>query len=945
MQVRLLGPVDVVANGTTHQVSGTRRKALLAALALSARRVVSTDRLIDIIWGDDAPAKAVNSLQSHVSYLRGVLGDRSAIRGHPPGYVLDLDGEATDADTAQRLIDEGLRSADPACRMDKLRAAVALWRGPALSDLAGLPWFDEQAQRLRQLLLRARQALVECRLALGEHDQVIVQLEALCREYPLHEQLHGLLMLALYRAGRQADALAAYRDLRRGLNDELGIDPGRALRDLELAILRQDAVLDSRVAATGIGPVPVRPAVPRQLPPAVASLAGRRSELARLDGLLAGANGGGPPKPVVIAALAGTAGVGKTALAVYWARQVADRFPDGQLYVDLRGFDPGGSVLDPSDAVRLFLDAFGVPAERIPARLDAQTALYRSLLAGRRVLVVLDNARDVEQVRPLLPGGPGCFAVVTSRNQLTGLVAGEGAHPLSLDLLTPDEARDLLSLRLNGRRVESDPAATDVVIARCAGLPLALSIFAARAATYPSFPLAALAAELRDAAGALQALGSEDAATDVRAVFSWSYRTLSPDAARLFDLLGLHPGPDVSAAAAASLAGVPARRVRALLGELTRAHLLTERVPGRYTFHDLLRAYASELAQQCEGPADRRAATHRMLDHYLHTAHAAALMQFPHREPLDLAPPQPGVVPEPITGKDGALAWYAAEYRVLLASIERAAAERFDAHPWQLAWALRNYLSWQGRFDVQVAIERTAFEAARRVGDTGGQARALAGLGLGLSRSGRLDDADAHLRQALALFTELGDLTRQAFTHWGLAGVASARSRPADALAHNRQSLDLYRRAGNEDGQAVALNGIGRSHALLRDYGKALTFCRQSLVMHEKLGDLDGQAAAWDSLGDAHFGLADYPRAIDCYGHAIDLYRHRGVRHWEAQSAVRLGDAHDAAGNRDAARAAWQRAVDIFDELDHPDAEQVRDKLGSENHTSRGLASRPVTLT
>jgi hypothetical protein len=391
---------------------------------------------------------------------------------------------------------------------------------------------------------------------------------------------------------------------------------------------------------------------------------------------------------VVISALSGTAGVGKTTLAVHWAHRVSARFPGGQLYVNLQGFDPGGAALEPGEAVRGFLEALGVPVARIPADLPAQTGLYRSLLAGQRVLVVLDNARDVEQVRPLLPGSPGCLAIVTSRNHLTGLVATEGAYPLTLDLLPTADACDLLTRRLGSGRVASEPAAVDEIIAGCARLPLALTIAAARAATSPDFPLAVFATELHEATRVLDPFHGGDLATDVRAVFSWSYRALSAGAARLFRLLGLHPGPDIGLAAGASLAALQPAEARALLAELTRAHLLAEHAPGRYAFHDLLRSYAAEQAQARESQQERDAAVHRILDHYLHTAHRTAMLIEPHFDPLSLVPAQPGVVLGAAGTAEDAMAWLTAEHAALLAAVLLAADAGHGRHAWQLAWAV-----------------------------------------------------------------------------------------------------------------------------------------------------------------------------------------------------------------------------------------------------------------
>jgi DNA-binding SARP family transcriptional activator/Flp pilus assembly protein TadD len=933
LRVRLLGPVDVLVDGTARPLQGRRRTAVLAALALEPGTVVSSDRLVDRVWGEGAPPTAATTLQSHVSHLRRVLGDKTAIAARPPGYVLDAGDGATDVQAAERLIHQAVESPDPGRRLEQLRAAVALWRGRPLSDLAGLAWFDDQAHRLDQLLAQARHALVDTRLALGQHLQLIPELEDLCRQHPLHEPTHGQLMLALYRAGRQGDALAAYQRLRRTLDEELGVSPSQPLRELETAILRQDPALDlAPPPAPSPAPVLVASdAVPAQLPLAVAAFTGRGRELARLDHLLgaAGGNGAGPRRPaaVVISAISGTAGIGKTALAVHWAHRVAAHFPDGQLYVNLRGFDPSGSVLDPAEAVRGFLDALGVPVQRVPAGLDAQAALYRSLLADRRVLVVLDNARDVEQVRPLLPGAPGCLVVVTSRNRLTGLVAGEGAHALTLDLLPTAEARDLVARRLGAGRAAAEPDAVDEIVARCARLPLALAIACARAATRPRFPLAALAAELRDSTRRLDALDGGDPATDVRAVFSWSYEALSGDAARLFRLLGLHPGPDVTAAAAASLAGVPLRRARTLLAELSGARLLTEHTPDRYAFHDLLRDYAVEQAHVHDGAGVRRAAVRRMLDHYLHTAHGAALLLRPHWDPVALAPPAPGVATERLAGHDDALAWFTAEHAVLLAAVEQAAAAGLAAHAWRLAWAVTPFLLRRGYWAEQATAQRTALAATRDADDRIGQAYALQGLGLGESQSGHGDEAGAHFREALRLYTDLDDLNGQAHALMCLAIVAELQGRPEVMLDHALQALDLFCATGNRFWQANALNGVGFACAQLGDYRQALTDCTRALRLVRELGDREGEAGTWDSLGYVYRGLGDHAQAARCYQQAIDLSRVLGDRYFEADSLVNLGDTHHAAGDHDQARRAWRRALVILDELDHPDADPLRAKL------------------
>ena len=929
---------------------GARRGAVLAVLALHCGEVVSTGRLVDVVWGDNAPPTVVNTLQAHVSYLRGVLGSKAAINARRPGYVLDLGADSTDVQLAERLLRQGTQSADPVQGARLLEAALALWRGRPLADLAGLPWLEEQAERLDLLGVQVKLALSEARLAGGEHLALVPDLEQLAAERPLDEQVHAQLMLALYRSGRPADALAAYRRLRMTLDEELGIDPGHELRDLEAAILRQDPGLDAPRSAAAPTLTSPRIPVPAQLPSALSVFAGRDAELASLDTLLPMADeaGSAGPDGLVIAALSGTAGVGKTTLAVNWAHRVSARFPDGQLYVNLKGFDPVGEALDPDEAVRGFLEALGLPVTRIPADLPGRAGLYRSLLAGKRVLVLLDNARDVEQVRPLLPGSPGCLALVTSRNHLTGLVATEGAHPLTLDLLPAADARDLLIRRLGAGRVASEPAAVDDIIAGCARLPLALTIAAARAATNPGFPLAAFATELREATRALDPFDGGDRAADVRTVFSWSYRALGPAAARAFRLLGLHPGPDIDLAAAASLAAIAHDHARALLAGLTRAHLLAEQSPGRYAFHDLLRAYAAEQAQAHDSRQDRDAAVHRLLDHYLHTARNAVSLIEPYFEPPAVMPTQPGVSPgEPGTA-DEAMSWFQAEHAVLLAAIQLAANAGHDRHAWRLAWMASPSFIRRGSWADNARAQDAALAAARRAGDAAGEAHALLGLALGHARSGRFHDAYPHFQHALRQFDAIGDRVGQARIHDSLAWLSEREQRPADSLRHGMRALELFRAAGHLPGQAMALNSIGYCQALLGDYQQAVISCEQALDAIREAGDRNGEAATWDSLGYIHHQLGEHERAVTCYQRAIGLYRELADRFNEADTLDHLGDVRLSAGNPEAARRTWARALLIFDEIDHPDGDPIRVKLqagrapGALQALAAGLADRHV---
>jgi tetratricopeptide (TPR) repeat protein len=664
---------------------------------------------------------------------------------------------------------------------------------------------------------------------------------------------------------------------------------------------------------------PPEPSVPRELPAPVAGFAGRVEQLASLDGVLAT----GMPTVAVL----GTAGVGKTALAVHWAHRVAGRFPDGQLYVNLRGFDPSRSPLSPAEAVRGFLDAFGLPSERIPASPAAQLGLYRSLLADRRVLVVLDNARDADQVRMLLPGGPRCVVVVTSRDHLTGLVAAEGAHAVVLDVLSAVESRDLLVGRLGADRVDAEPAAASEIAVRCANLPLALALVAARAATHPGFPLAALAAELRAGSGGLAAFDAADPTVEVRAVFSWSYRELSADAAWMFRALAQHPGPDIAVPAAASLAGVPVPTGGRLLSELARAHLVTEHVPGRFVFHDLLRAYATELADTVDTVTDRRAARHRMLDHYLHTARAGTMLLDPHRDPIMPPPAAPDVTAENLSDQEEALGWFTAEHAILLSAVELAAATGFEHHAWQLAWSLTNYLQRLGHWDDQIATQTAALAAARRSGDHLGQANSHRHLGRAHAWLGHHEEATGQLEAALDLFVRLGDDTGQAHIHLDIGMTYERHAVHGRALDHSERALHLYRAAGHAAGQANALNASGWVHAQLGNHDLAIRNCEEALALHQEIGDRHAQAGTLDSLGYAHLRLGHHEFAVEYYQRALEVYQETGDRYYQAEILSHLGDAHESASDRDSAHEAWAQALAIMQDLGRHDTESIRAKL------------------
>jgi DNA-binding SARP family transcriptional activator/tetratricopeptide (TPR) repeat protein len=940
MEFRLLGEVQVFAAGRLLDVGTPRQQAVLAALAVDPGRPVPIETLIDRVWGDEPPAEARNVLYSHLSRIRQLfkqaagLGDGTAVRleRRHAGYVLTIDPDLVDLHRFGRLADQGRDpSRTNAERASALAEALGLWRGTPAAALSG-EWVANVRESWHRRRLDVTVHWARAELHLGHAEVVISTLPDLIAEYPLAEPLECLLMEGLHAAGRDAEAIDRYATVRERLAEALGADPGPELRARYEAILRGELLSaprpDQAVAAAR------SVAAPAQLPPDVYGFTGRVAQLRQLNARLATASPApDAPGTVVIAAIDGMAGVGKTALAVHWAHRAAPRFADGQLYVNLRGFDPNRSPVTPDEAVRGFLDALDVPPERIPITLEAQVGLYRSLLAGRRVLVLLDNASDAEQVRPLLPGAPGCMAVATSRNQLAGLVTTAGAYPMTLDLPSVEEARELLEHRLGAARVAAESSTVDEIVAMCARLPLALAIVATRAATQPGLPLAVLAAELREAKGGLAEFTDPDLASDVRAVFSWSYRKLSPAAARVFRLLGLHPGPDISVPAVASLAGQPVAEVRPLLAELARAHLL-ERTAGRYAFHDLLRAYAAELAQALDADAQRDAALHRVLSHYVHSAYPADRLLNPHRDDPVTPPPIPvGVTPEHAVDQRQALAWFVAEYRVLLAMIRQASD---DTLSWQLAWTLIRFFAYHGHWHDSIDALTAAMRAARRLADPLKEAFTHRYLGCAYVRLGRFGDADVRLRDALNLYHAAGDAAGEAHTHRHHAWLLERQGRYREALVHARQALDLFRTAGHRAGQARALNAIGWFHAVLGDYAEAVAYCQQALQLQRELGDRFGQAETWDSLGYANQRLGRHAAAISCYRTAVALYQAFDDRYNAADSTASLGDAHYAAGDVASARTAWRHAADILDLLRHPDAEKVRAKLTGTQRSGGG---------
>ena len=686
-------------------------------------------------------------------------------------------------------------------------------------------------------------------------------------------------------------------------------------------------------------------AVPRQLPAGVANFAGRAVELAALDAVL----DGGPAAPgdgagVVISAIGGTAGVGKTALALHWAHKIAHRFPDGQLYANLRGFDAGaGQPADPADVLRGFLDAFGVHPKRVPHDTESLAALYRSVLADRKMLVLLDNAADVAQVRPLLPASPDCLVIVTSRRELSALAAREGALLVQLDVLSAAEANELLIARLGAERAAAEPWAVTELATLCARLPLALSVIVARAAASPRLPLAALAAELTELGGRLDALDVGDPAANVRTVLSLSYRHLPEAAARMFRLLGLHPGPDISAAAAASLAGVSSSEARVALRDLVRASLLNETVPGRYAFHDLLRAYAAEQSALTTSAAGVENTRRRLLDHYLHTAQHAHVVLYPGRELIALPPAAGGVTSETFGGKAAALAWLETENQVLLKVVALAAAAGFDAHAWQLPVVLWTYHNVCGHWYDGARLHRAALLAVERCGDLNGRAHALRGLGSFAMSVGAFEEAHDCLSRAQSTFAALGDDLGLARTDVILGQTLEYQRRFREALAVMDDALVLSSGLPDDPNmtlvRASALNGAAWNNVQLGDLSTARTFCLQAIELCRSIGYSPGEAGTWDTLGVVWQRLGDHRAAVPCFLNAVTLDREMGNRYDLAMVLLHLGDTYASTGDDVGAREAWEESVLILEALHHPSAGEVRSRLTGLDVTIRSKAS------
>jgi DNA-binding SARP family transcriptional activator/Tfp pilus assembly protein PilF len=936
MEFRVLGPVEVWLAGRPAAAGHARQRAVLAVLLLEAGHMVPLGVLIDRVWGENPPQSVRNVVYGYVARLKAVLasGQDSGVTlsRHQGGYLLQASPQQVDLYRFRGLVTEARAAAGAgderaAVALDE---AVALWQGPPLGGVDS-PWLKAMRATLELERTAAVLDLNDIRLRCGQHGALVSELVEQATESPADERLIGQLMLALYRSGRQPEALRWFEETRRHLANELGANPGPDLRAVHERILHADPALAApgRVSGGRAGPIP------RELPADAPSFTGRAAELAKLGDLLATPTGtqtsartnqaaaasAGDRRvtAAVISAVSGTAGVGKTALAVHWAHQAADRFPDGQLYVNLRGYDPD-RPMTAAEALSGFLRALGVPGQDIPPGQDERAARYRSLLSDKQMLVVLDNASAVEQVRPLLPGCAACAVLVTSRDSLAGLVAWHGAARLDLDLLPLAEAVRLLRA-LIGARVDADWDAAAALAAQCCRLPLALRVAAELAVARPGASLAALVDELADQQGRLDLLDADgDPRTAVRAVFSWSYRHLDTPAARAFRLAGLHPGPDFDAYAVAALSGTTLERARRALDVLVRAHLIQPAGPDRYSLHDLLRAYARELAANQDGEEQLRAALTRLFDHYLHTAAVAMDTLHPaerHRRP---SIPDPVTPAPPVTDPAAAQAWLDAE-RAALVAAGHAVAHDFPARATQLAATLFRYLDSGSHYPEAIIIHSYARDAARRVADRAAEATALDSLGVVFYRQGDYRQATGRFQEALVLFRQSGDRSGEARTLHHLGMVFHVQGQYQRAIDLAWQTVELFRETGDQFGEAQALEALGLLTRQRGRYQDATSHHRRALALRRELGDVSGQAYSLDNLGTVYLRQGSYEVAARRLHQALKLFRQVGDRSGEADVLINLGAVY--LGQRHPSRAAShiEQALALSREIGDQDSE------------------------
>ncbi|MBM7789710.1 AfsR/SARP family transcriptional regulator [Tenggerimyces flavus] len=884
MEFRLLGPVEVIRAGELLPVGGARDRALLAALLLRANEVAPVGYLVESAW-ERTPASPDTNLRTYISRLRRRLADSAddapRVVTRDGGYLFVVNPGELDVAEFERQFDVGRdaqATGDHATAASAYSAALALWRNDPLTDQRHGPTLEAELTRLRGRRLDALEGYAHSRIQLGRAVEVIEDLTTFVDEYPLREELWAQLMTALYRTGRRADALATYVRAQTHLVDEVGVEPGPRLRDLHAAMLRDAPELGPESAEISLAAS--RPVPPAQLPADLPTFTGRSGELDQLTALLSSDH---RPSTVIITAIDGMAGIGKTTLATHVAHRVRDRFPGGQLFLDLHGHTEGVPPVDPGDALDRMLRALGVPGDQIPRDTEERSAFYRTQLADRTMLIVLDNAASERQVAPLLPANPACVVLVTSRRRLSDL---EHAVPLSLDVLSPDEAAVLFIKIAGADRVAGAPELVREIVERCGRLPLAIRIAAARLRSRPGWTLGHLADRLGDERRRLDELDHGD--RGVAAAFELSYRHLDTEQRRVFRLLGVHPGVDTDAHAVAALVGVPLVTAERALDDLVQAHLLTEQTPGRFVLHDLLRTFAADRAAAEDTDGERASALDRLLDHYVSATALAMELADPayarHR------PVVPDAVSElPSLDAKSANSWLEVEL-VNLAAAARVVAARPQTSV--LARLLGRWLSTRGHNGHALALHLAAVAASRTLDNPIAEAYALVGVGDAHSLADRYPDAGAAYLEALAVSETTGD--RQA--------------------------------------RLLALAGLGDFHRLTDDHGQARERYYQALGLSRELGDELVEQRTLRGLGVGFAVTGDLALANTHFTQALETARATGERGYEARSLASLAMTHRHWGNHDAAFEYAQRALDIVQDLGDLGAEiSVRNELGR-NH-------------
>jgi len=981
VRFRLLGPLEVRSGQDWSGITAAKQRALLAALLLNPGQVLPTDRLIAEIWGTEPPAKATNLVSIYILKLRKLIGDRDGkvLVTRSPGYQVRLAPDDLDAVLFAALMAEGsaaLASGAPQRASALLGEALALWRGRPLADVPLSPLVDAEADRLEESRIAAEGLRIEAELACGRPAAVVAGLRRMIADHPLHEDLWALLMRALNAAGRQAEALETYDEARKVIAAELGVDPGAELKKLYQQILEADAHPTPQAvradhlppagagaarggpagagpagagpagagpvkagtagagmaragaapkAASTAGPAAALPVVPSQLPADIPDFTGREGHVKQLCDLLPDVAAGDESGAVVVSLVAGAGGLGKTTLAVHAAHRLRARFPDGQLYVGLHG--AGDRPAAPADVLGRFLRELGVDTQTIPVTEDERAALYRTRLAGRRMLIVLDDARDAAQVRPLLPGSASCGVIVTSRNRLPDL---GGSRLVDLDVLDADEARALLVRIVGAGRLEAEPEATAQVLAACAGLPLAIRIAGARLAVRAGWTIQTLARRLADERRRIDEFTVGDLA--VRACFEVSFASLPPvgrggvDPARAFRLLGLWRGPFIALPAAAALLGEPADDVADALEVLVDANLLQSPAADRYRFHDLLRVYAAERAAKQESQQERDAAVRRLVTWYLHTAAAAVHVVESHRDQVALDPPPPGCHPLSFDTAGAAFAWCDTERGNLVASTRQAGEAGLDDIAWKLAVAAGGFLYRWSYWTDSIACHRIGLASARRLGDRKGEAWVLNNLGMVFGDQ-RLDNAIGYLQDALAIRREIGDRRGEAQTANNLAYSYQLRGRTDEAVGLLLQALDLQRQVRHRYGESVTLSNLGEAYLDLGDVDEAMGYLREALSIAREIGAQPIEGYVLTNLGQAHLNRGRVDEAVRCLRQAVSIHHTAGDRYGEAHDLNHLGQAERSAGRPAVAAEAWSRAQAIFRELgdDERAAEVQRD--------------------